>query len=381
MGLSPQLEHDFRSNLGVYLTLCGMALGSPGFASEPMGANAYSELRVIEFPLHTDPSGVPLTVELNRLQIADPEFPGAGIDLGFLRFRSQHPGTPVILIGDDDLESSSLASGRANILVQALLASGDVIALDRRGIGTSSAQSPCLRAIAYALDAPLEAAPFAQALGRWMVECGTFWADEGLHLDQFSLPYAVRDVDRVRNAIGAERVVIIGYGSGAEIAWGAAAAEPDRVIGVVELIPPRTYPISASKLPRQIKVVTDAASVTVGVGNGDLLLASADAHATAAIDSGDWDKLGVFLIDSRSRIARPNPARIAFDASLPATYDAFLSDAARRVIEGRSIDRPQIRTHSIQITNADVEDPGVIDRVSAFVASAAKSPDTPPRKE
>ena len=89
----------------------------------------------------------------------------------------------------------------------------------------------------------------------------------------------------------------------------------------------------------------------------------------------------VFLIDSRSRIARPNPARIAFDASLPATYDAFLSDAARRVIEGRSIDRPQIRTHSIQITNADVEDPGVIDRVSAFVASAAKSPDTPPRKE
>jgi pimeloyl-ACP methyl ester carboxylesterase len=107
-------------------------------------------------------------------------------------------------------------------LVLAFQTVADVIALDQRGAGLSS---PCLTCppdeIRLPLDRPLDLKQFQQAYLAVSRRCARFWTDRGVHLSAYNTEESADDLESLRLALGAPKIVLYGGSYGTHLGLAA----------------------------------------------------------------------------------------------------------------------------------------------------------------
>ncbi|MCQ9131781.1 alpha/beta hydrolase [Streptomyces hilarionis] len=171
----------------------------------------------LKVPLdHTRPSGKQITLALSRVPHTAKTFQGPLL---------VNPGGP----GGQGL---SLAGFVASALPKAVAAQYDVIGFDPRGVGRSTPALNC-RPGHFAPVRP-DSVPLTEAVERADLErarsfaeaCGKKYADVLPHIDTVD---AVRDMDAIRAAVGAERLNYFGYSYGTYLGAVYAKLYPQRV--------------------------------------------------------------------------------------------------------------------------------------------------------
>lgn len=143
---------------------------------------------------------------------------GRLIELAFVRFKSTsaNPGSPIIyLAGGPGGSGISAAQGNRFGLFMAMREFGDVIALDQRGTGRSTANSPCQSETALPLDKALNQTDLNAFASRELKKCADKWRGQGVDLTGYNTNENADDVELLRRALGAQKVSLwaISYGT------------------------------------------------------------------------------------------------------------------------------------------------------------------------
>ncbi|MEU9339407.1 alpha/beta hydrolase [Streptomyces sp. NPDC048290] len=183
------------------------------------GTTAYPALQcaALEVPLdHGDPDGEQITLALSRVPHTAKTFQGPLL---------VNPGGP----GGSGL---SLAGHVASTLPREVAAQYDVIGFDPRGVGRSRPALDCSPGhFAPVRPDSLPATPAAEQAGLTRAKsfadaCARKHASLLPHLDTLS---AARDMDRIRAALGADRISYFGYSYGTYLGAVYARLRPERV--------------------------------------------------------------------------------------------------------------------------------------------------------
>ncbi|MGW5635715.1 alpha/beta hydrolase [Streptomyces sp. NPDC003832] len=183
------------------------------------GTASYPTLQCtsLEVPLdHANPRGRKITLALSRVPHTAKKYQGPLL---------VNPGGP----GGSGL---TLAGFVANSLPESVAAQYDVIGFDPRGVGRSEPALDCLpghfdpvRPDSVPSTPALERANLTRAQ-TFAKACGDRHADVLPYIDTVS---AVRDMDRIRRAVGAERINYFGYSYGTYLGAVYARLFPERV--------------------------------------------------------------------------------------------------------------------------------------------------------
>lgn len=213
--------------------------------------------------------------------------------LGLLRARlAQTPtdAAPLVLLSGADAPATSTLAQLAVTSGAAVLTTRPVVALDRRGTGSSSPIT-CLTAAERAALVDLDAAaPDAQtaalALGREMsLGCSDVLGPGALAYDG---QHAADDVEQLRQALGVDTLAVLGSGGGAAVALRDAVRHPARVSRLV--------------LDSPVVPTTDQASAAQAQARGSE--AAFDAFAAACASAGcpvDDPRATVLALQQRAR--------------------------------------------------------------------------------
>lgn len=205
------------------------------------------------------------------------------IELSVIRLRSAStsPGSPVVFLSPGPGIAASVL-GRVPVyfaLFERIRASADVILLDARGEGMSKPN------LDECTSGPMPSEPFASAASLVSAyaasvgHCAADWRARGIDLREFTTDARADDVDRLRRAIGADRVSILAFSYGTEVA--------------VSLL--RRYP---ETIDRAVVAAADAGAVNSRVSpeivDAQLyklgLLAGRDLHASISRLLADFEK-------------------------------------------------------------------------------------------
>lgn len=200
-------------------TLGMIPVGCGGAAPAVPGELTWSDTVVTASDSHR------LAAEVGRLVVG----PEAGtVELSLLRLpRTRPAGVPLVYLGPWPGESAAEALlTRPTPVLDSLRARGDVVAVDLRGSGGSVPRGWCGE-----FDWPFE------GRGRpgtgWVRRIGSACADSarraGLDVADLLPGAAARDLEVLRVAFGADRLVLLGDGFGADVAVAYAARHPERV--------------------------------------------------------------------------------------------------------------------------------------------------------
>ncbi|MDJ0395470.1 alpha/beta fold hydrolase [Rhodococcus sp. G-MC3] len=152
--------------------------------------------------------------------------------------RTPADAAPLVLTSGSDMASIETLADMAAGQSSTLLAAHPIVAIDRRGIGRSTAVD-CIKAEARDPLADLgqfertggDAVDRAVAAGRdATIECTDILQPQEL---AFSTRFAADDLEQLRTAWGVDALGIVGTGNGASTALAYAAAYPDRLARLV----------------------------------------------------------------------------------------------------------------------------------------------------
>ena len=185
----------------------------------------------------TNEAGQTVDAELGELRVPERRgVAGSGtVTLKFVRFKSTspRPGPPIVYLAGGPGGSGIQTAKEARFpLFMAMREFGDVIALDQRGAGESRPDLDC--------DEPF-AAPFDKALERGAIasmiaaeeKCAARLRKSGVDLAGYNTRESAADLDDLRNALGAEKLVLWGTSYGTHLAVAALrnySANIDRAI-------------------------------------------------------------------------------------------------------------------------------------------------------
>jgi pimeloyl-ACP methyl ester carboxylesterase len=155
------------------------------------------------------------------------------IQLSVIRLRSAatSPGSPVVFLSPGPGIAASVL-GRVPVyfeLFERIRAYADVILLDARGEGMSK---PNLDECA---PGPMPSQPFASeasliaAYAASVSHCAADWLARGIDLREFTTDARADDIDRLRRAIGANRVSILAFSYGTEVAVSLLRRYPEAI--------------------------------------------------------------------------------------------------------------------------------------------------------
>jgi pimeloyl-ACP methyl ester carboxylesterase len=255
--------------------------------------------------------------------------PGAdSIRIHFVRFRStsEDPGPPIVYLAGGPGGSGTLSSaGDRFDLFQALRAAGDVIALDQRGVHFAEPYLVCPGSWDHPLDQPTSVSSLRQANGPFLEACHAHWSDS-VDVRAFNTRESAADLDDLRAALGAERLVLWGISYGTHLALAYLRAYPDRAAAAI--LAGTEGPDHTYKLP----------------GNLDRILLRVDSAMKA--DPGLGAAVPDFTGQLRALLARLDtaPARLPFvDEETGDTLTVVLgADDLRRGIVGELGEREDI---------------------------------------
>jgi pimeloyl-ACP methyl ester carboxylesterase len=162
--------------------------------------------------------------------------PGAdSIEIHLVRFKStsSDPGPPIVYLAGGPGGSGTLSSaGDRFDVFQALRAAGDVIALDQRGVRFTDPYLVCPGSWDYPLDQPTHLPILEEASGPFLEACAEYWSDS-VDVRAFNSRESAADLDDLRAALGAERLVLWGISYGTHLALAYVRQFPDRVAAAI----------------------------------------------------------------------------------------------------------------------------------------------------
>jgi pimeloyl-ACP methyl ester carboxylesterase len=192
---------------------------APKLTWKKCGTTEYPTLQCgsLKVPLdHADPDGRQITLALSRVPHTAKKYQGPLL---------VNPGGP----GGSGL---TLAGYIAATLPKAVAAQYDVIGFDPRGVGKSKPALNCrpghfnpVRADSVPVTAAIERANLTRAKA-FADACGRKYADLLPYIDTVSV---VRDMDRIRQALGARKINYFGYSYGTYLGAVYGKLHPDRV--------------------------------------------------------------------------------------------------------------------------------------------------------
>jgi pimeloyl-ACP methyl ester carboxylesterase len=154
------------------------------------------------------------------------------IPLRFLRFetRSARPAHPIIyLAGGPGGAGTEAAKGKRWELFDRLRDVADVIILDQRGTGISNALPGGSQPILFPHDQPGSPELYTNLYRQALRECVAVWARDGIDYRGYTTWESAADVDSVRDALGVEKVNLLGISYGTHLALATLKRYPDRV--------------------------------------------------------------------------------------------------------------------------------------------------------
>ncbi|MBD3160524.1 MAG: alpha/beta fold hydrolase, partial [Candidatus Eisenbacteria bacterium] len=180
--------------------------------------------------------GSPLHGDLGRIHVPenrnDPS--GRTIEIAFVRYRTDHPdpGPPIFFLAGGPGGAGTALSGRTATHPQLrLLEHADVVGIDQRGTGLSR---PALTGGADSveplpLDRPVDRADvlaaFRKAAGRRV----RVWTERGVDVAAYNTSESADDLEAVRAALGAERIVTFGSSYGSHLGLAHLRRHPEHV--------------------------------------------------------------------------------------------------------------------------------------------------------
>ena len=194
--------------LTIVLLILGLTLSSQSVEFENYKFEA-SDGRIVDTELGT------LLVPENR-EVED----SRKIKVKFVRFKSisDNPGSPIVyLAGGPGGSGIDAARGSRFDMFMALREIGDVIAFDQRGTGMSDA---FLKYNGYWIIDPTtamdreEAGPIIQEETKKAV---AYWKDQGIDVAAYNSNSSADDIDELREALGAEKVNLVGISYGTHL--------------------------------------------------------------------------------------------------------------------------------------------------------------------
>ncbi|HEY3383564.1 MAG TPA: alpha/beta fold hydrolase [Vicinamibacterales bacterium] len=217
--------------------------------------------------------GQALQTEFGRLKVLENRAAPASksIELAFVRIKStsKNPGPPIILVAGGP-GSSGIDMPRSTWFqsLPTLLPAGDVIALDQRGVGQSRPTLECAETIDLALDAIRTRETYAREIREKARACAAYWRGQGIDLAAYNTESSADDIDEVRAALGAEKMVLIGGSYGSHLMLSTIRRHGDHVARAI--LSGTEGPDHTIKLPsnteKQLDKIATAAAADPKVG-------------------------------------------------------------------------------------------------------------------
>ena len=206
-------------------TLAMVVTGLPVRAVAMTQPETLSSIRFEPYQLATPAHGT-IDAELGVLQVPrrhdQPD--GSTLTLRMVRLRAVHPtagAAPVIyLAGGPGGSGIDAARGGRWPVFDAVRQHVDVILLDQRGTGRSDPPPACPRPGVSPLrnDSVMTEAHYLDAVHRETMRCVTWWRSQGVDLGAYTTLESARDLDRLRRALGVQRVSLWGMSYGTHLA-------------------------------------------------------------------------------------------------------------------------------------------------------------------
>lgn len=211
--------------------LAGTALLTAGAAvcAQPIGV---LELKPYTFETR---GGETAPAEWGRIRVPEnrrrPD--GPSIELALVRFksRSPRPGPPIFFLpggpGNSTIDAGRMPA-RFPLFMKAL-DFGDVILVDQRGVGASRPRLDCDETVPYSVDRPVTRASRLKVYRAAARRCAESWRRRGVDLGAYDTNASADDLDDVRKALGAEKMVLWGLSYGSHWALATIRRHPGRI--------------------------------------------------------------------------------------------------------------------------------------------------------
>ncbi len=184
--------------------------------------------------------GAPLSGELGRIRVPENRARqngranGREIELAFVRYRTTNPrpGPPIFfLAGGPGAPGVELCGPTATHPQMRLLEQRDVIGLDQRGTGLSAPDlaAPTSIVDSLPLDRAIDREDAIAAFDRAAHRCVASWRESGIDVAAYTTVESADDIDAVREALGAERLLLFGSSYGSHLGLAYLRRHPERV--------------------------------------------------------------------------------------------------------------------------------------------------------
>ncbi len=157
---------------------------------------------------------------------------GASVELAMLRFKStsRRPGPPIFFLpGGPGNAAIPSANGPRLPLFLAMRQFGDVILLDQRGVGDSKPRLDCDEKVEFPGDRRVDRAAYINTYIAAARSCAARWRRRGVDLGSYTSDVSADDIDDVREALGAKKMVLWALSYGNTLAIETIKRHPDRV--------------------------------------------------------------------------------------------------------------------------------------------------------
>ncbi len=173
----------------------------------------------------TNAAGKTVEAEAGELRVPERRgVPKSGIvTLKFVRFKatSPRPGPPIFYLAGGPGSSGIQTAKEARFpLFMAMREFGDVIALDQRGAGDSRPDLDCDEPFAAPFDKPLHRSAIASMIAAES-KCAARLRRSGIDLAGYNTRESAADLEDLRKALGAEKIVLWGTSYGTHLATAA----------------------------------------------------------------------------------------------------------------------------------------------------------------
>jgi pimeloyl-ACP methyl ester carboxylesterase len=193
---------------------------------------------------------------------------GPRLELELLRLRSvaERPGPPiVVLAGGPGISAIEDIAGEwpvTHAWVRRALERHDVVAFDQRGTGASTPVTSCGLTWDARLDRPGERSWLLELALDRARECRVGCEARGVDVGALTTLQTVRDIDALRDDLGAEQIVLLGASYGSHLGLAAVRVLGERVAAaILALVEPlaHTYKLP-SDVDRAFDVVAELAA-------------------------------------------------------------------------------------------------------------------------